>query len=60
MSKQASLARWAIVGAVIGAVFYAINPMPSGGSILASIATGLIGGAIVGAIAAVIRNALVK
>ncbi len=55
MRKQANVMQWVAIGAVVGAVFYVISPMP-GASLFASAATGLIGGALLGGFAAGIRN----
>lgn len=55
MPKQANVMRWVAIGAVVGAIFYMLSPMP-GASLPVSGATGLIGGALLGGFAAGIRN----
>lgn len=55
MQQRANVVHWAGIGTLVGAVCYALSPMPDS-SMLASGATGLIGGALLGGLAAGIRN----
>jgi hypothetical protein len=55
MRKQENVVQWVAIGAAVGVVFYVTSPMLDP-SVLASAATGLIGGALLGGFAAGIRN----
>ena len=60
MPKQAKPMHWAAVGAAVGSIYYILSPMPGSVSVLANVATGLIGGGLLGGFAAGIRNLLTR